>query len=70
MSKRLVRGCVNFDKSTFFFNKNTPNSTRLFIFRELGVRYSNNPKYLGLSNMIDRLKKTFSKVEGPNETKS
>ncbi|KAA3475598.1 reverse transcriptase [Gossypium australe] len=50
--------CVNFDKSTVFFSKNTPEIERNLVINILGVRTSNNPeRYLGLPNMIGRKKK-------------
>lgn len=45
--------CVNFEKSMVFFSKNTLDSVRTSIAKELGVRCSSNSeRYLGLSNMI------------------
>ncbi|KAA3476013.1 reverse transcriptase [Gossypium australe] len=50
--------CVNFDKSTVFFSRNTPESERNLVINILGVRSSNNPeRYLGLPNMVGRRKK-------------
>lgn len=50
--------CVNFEKSSIFFSKNTEESICLLISRELRVRHSTNPKkYLGLPNLVGRSKK-------------
>lgn len=58
MHKVCLSQYVNFDKSTIFFNKITPISTRLLISKELGVCYLNTLKrYLRLPNMIGQQKK-------------
>lgn len=53
------RQIVNFEKSTVYFSKNTFESYRLLVARELGVRVTLNPeKYLSLPNIVGRQKKT------------
>ncbi|KAK5833208.1 hypothetical protein PVK06_017025 [Gossypium arboreum] len=50
--------CVNFDKSTVFFSKNTTTEAKGEVVRILGVRSSNDPdRYLGLPNMVGRKKR-------------
>lgn len=56
--KVISRQCINFDKSTIIFSKNTSKTTRVLISGELGVQYSNNfEKYLSLPNIVGRQKK-------------
>ncbi|KAH1065394.1 hypothetical protein J1N35_030381 [Gossypium stocksii] len=50
--------CVNFDKSTVFFSRNTSEGDRIVVTNILGVRSSNDPeRYLGLPNTVGRKKK-------------
>ncbi|KAH1072990.1 hypothetical protein J1N35_025318 [Gossypium stocksii] len=50
--------CVNFDKSTVFFSKNTSEEDRCLIVNILGVRSTSDlERYLGLPNMVGRRKK-------------
>ncbi|KAA3469171.1 reverse transcriptase [Gossypium australe] len=56
--RRCSWQCVNFDKSTVFFSKNTSEIERNLVVRILGVRCSNDTEwYLGLPNMVGRKKK-------------
>ncbi|KAA3488587.1 reverse transcriptase [Gossypium australe] len=56
--RRCSGQCVNFDKSTVFFSKNTPEIDRNLVVNTLGVRCSNDPeRYLGLPNMVGRKKR-------------
>ncbi|KAA3479326.1 reverse transcriptase [Gossypium australe] len=56
--RRCSGQCVNFDKSTAFFSKNTLETERRLVINTLGVRSSNNPeRYLGLPNMVGMKKK-------------
>ncbi|KAA3480942.1 reverse transcriptase [Gossypium australe] len=50
---RICSGqCVNFDKLTVFFSRNTSEDDRQVVANILGVRSSNDPeRYLGLPNM-------------------
>ncbi|XP_040949964.1 uncharacterized protein [Gossypium hirsutum] len=56
---RLCSGqCVNFDKSTVVFSKNTSEEEKQTVVNLLGVRSSNEPeRYLGLPNMVGKRKK-------------
>ncbi|KAA3476816.1 reverse transcriptase [Gossypium australe] len=57
MSKAYDR-CVNFDKSTVFFSKNTLEEDKQMVVNLLGVCSSSEPeRYLGLPNMVGRIKK-------------
>lgn len=50
--------CVNFDKSSSFFNANVSKGSRHDLARNLGVRYSNNlERYSGFSNSVGHNKK-------------
>ncbi|KAH1090134.1 hypothetical protein J1N35_017391 [Gossypium stocksii] len=50
--------CVNFEKSTAFFNSNVGVQDKNLVFQILKVRCSTNPeKYLGLPNLVGRNKK-------------
>lgn len=50
--------CVNFEKSTVFFNSNVNDQDKNLVFQILNVRCSMNPKrYLGLPIMVGRKKK-------------
>ncbi|KAH1063495.1 hypothetical protein J1N35_028482 [Gossypium stocksii] len=50
--------CVNFDKSTVFFSKNTLEEEMNLVVNLLGVCSSNEPeRYLGLQNIVGRKKK-------------
>ncbi|KAH1098568.1 hypothetical protein J1N35_015489 [Gossypium stocksii] len=55
---RMCSGqCVNFDKSTVFFSRNTSEVEKMGVVRILRVRVSNEPeRYLGLPNMVGRKK--------------
>ncbi|KAA3467184.1 reverse transcriptase [Gossypium australe] len=56
--RRCSGKCVNFDKSTVFFSKNTLEIERNLVVRILGVRCSTDQeRYLGLPNMVGRKKK-------------
>ncbi|KAK5839778.1 hypothetical protein PVK06_008617 [Gossypium arboreum] len=49
--------CVNFDKSTVFFCKNTTEGDRRLVVNLLRIRSLNEPeRYLGLPNMVGRRK--------------
>ncbi|KAA3480252.1 reverse transcriptase [Gossypium australe] len=51
--------CVNFDKSTVFFSKNTPESEKTAVLQILTIRISNDiERYLGLPNMVGRKKRS------------
>ncbi|KAA3460674.1 reverse transcriptase [Gossypium australe] len=50
--RRCSGQCINFEKSTIFFSKNTFEIERRVVVNTLGVRSSNDPEhYLGLPNM-------------------
>lgn len=57
--------CVNYNKSTIFFSKNTQEDVKMTIVGMLGVRSSINPeRYLGLPNLVGRGKKaTFQRLK-------
>lgn len=50
--------CVNFDKSSIFFSKNTTTSDKMQISLNMGLKMFVNPeKYLGLPNIVGKGKK-------------
>ncbi|KAA3480176.1 reverse transcriptase [Gossypium australe] len=56
--RRCSGQCVNFDKSTVFFSKNTFEIEQNLVVKILGVRCSNDlERYLELPNMVGRKKK-------------
>ncbi|KAA3467660.1 reverse transcriptase [Gossypium australe] len=61
---RMCSGqCVNFDKSTVFFSKNTSEVEKRVVVNILGVRSLNDPKrYLRLPNMIESSSKLITGV--------
>ncbi|KAA3476754.1 reverse transcriptase [Gossypium australe] len=62
--ERCSDQCMNFNKSTIFFSSNTTEEDKEDISNEMGVRCSTNmEKYLGLPNVVGRLKESFQNLK-------